>query len=533
MYEWIFICGILFAFYNAWGIGANDCANSFATSVGAKVLTLKQAILVAAIFEFSGAVFMGSHVTNTVRKKIVDLDIFKDNPGALMYGMLCADLASAIWLTIATYLKLPVSTTHSIIGAIVGFSLAYGGHNAVNWGKIYLVVASWVASPLISGVFAGLLFFIINRFIFQSNRSYQYTQRIFPLLTFFTFFINSLFIIYKGSPQLKLDETELWVALLSAVLVGVATGLMAQFLYLPYVTRKMKLEDTLNNANASAGDGASAETNIDDLEKNKTESYIEAITTQIDNENNNSKDFIYNDTENIETNIKNSKELVKSLEEKKYQDELDKLYKNSDRIDEKSERLCSWVQIITACFSSFAHGSNDVANAIAPLATIYHIYQYYDVEKKSDVPIWILILGGVGIVIGLSTWGYKIIDRIGRELTKISPSRGFIIELSAALTIIMASRVEIPVSTTHCQVGSIIGCGLVGGIKNIQWSLVNKIIFSWLVTLPITGFLSAGFFSYGYYSPNSHSTIVDNIFNGSVFNDSGFNSSGFNGSGIV
>jgi phosphate/sulfate permease len=149
-----------------------------------------------------------------------------------------------------------------------------------------------------------------------------------------------------------------------------------------------------------------------------------------------------------------------------------------------------------------------VANAVAPLATIYHIYQNDSISKKSDVPIWVLVLGGIGIVVGLSTWGYKIIDRIGRELTKISPSRGFIIELSAALTIIIASRAEIPVSTTHCQIGSVVGCGLVGGIKNIKWGILKKIVFSWLITLPITGFLSAGLFSYGYYSPGDVDTNI-------------------------
>ena len=505
MYEWIFICGIIFAFYNAWGIGANDCANSFATSVGAKVLTLKQAVLIAAVFEFCGAVFMGSHVTSTVRKKIVDIDIFENNPGALMYGMLCADLSSAIWLTIATYFKLPVSTTHSIIGAIVGFSLAFGGRDAVNWKKIWLVIASWVASPVLAGIFAGILFYVINRFVFQSSHSYQRTLHIFPILTFFTFFINSLFIIYKGSPQLDLDETELWVAMLSSISIGLGTALASHFFYLPYIKRRLE-NVTEEEENTENGPSAEDETQEDGEPGNKTESYLEAVNdaqTEINN-----KSFRYNPEVGITENIKNSKELVKKLEEKHYEDNLEKLYENSGDIDKKSDKLCSWVQIITACFSSFAHGSNDVANAVAPLATIYHIYQNDSISKKSDVPIWVLVLGGIGIVVGLSTWGYKIIDRIGRELTKISPSRGFIIELSAALTIIIASRAEIPVSTTHCQMGSVVGCGLVGGIKNIKWGILKKIVFSWLITLPITGFLSAGLFSYGYYSPGDVDTNI-------------------------
>ena len=519
MYTWIFVTGIIFAFYNSWGIGANDCANSFATSVGSKVLTLRQAIIIAAIFEFSGAVFMGSHVTNTVRKKIVDIDLFDDNPGALMYGMLCADLASAIWLTIATYFKLPVSTTHSIIGAIVGFSLAYGGSDAVNWEKILLVIASWVASPFLAGLFSGLLFFMINKFIFQRDNSYQNTIRIFPVISFFTLFINTLFIIYKGSPQLDLDEIDLWVAILSSFIIGTITAILVLYLYIPYI--KKKIDGVINdNDNVNDNEGVSVSVNdnegvsvntitientinesvIDEIQN--TDSYIQAIQDNTSQDGDaDSDNFVYDNDVDISKNIEISKKLVKKLEDRKYQQGLDELYENSGQIDEKSERVCSFVQVATACFSSFAHGSNDVANSIAPLATIYHIYQYNNLDKKSEVPIWILVLGGIGIVFGLSTWGYKIIGRMGNEITKISASRGFIIELSAALTIIIASRAEIPVSTTHCQVGGIVGCGLVGGIKNIKWTIIKKIVFSWLITLPVTGFLSAGLFSYGYYSP--------------------------------
>lgn len=522
MYAWIFGFGLLFAFYNAWGIGANDCANSFATSVGAKVLTLKQAVLVAAVFEFCGAVFMGSHVTSTVRKKIVDLDLFQDNPGALMYGMLCADLSSAIWLTVATYFKLPVSTTHSIIGAIVGFSLAYGGKDAVNWDKIWLVISSWVASPFIAGVIAMFLFFTINKLVFQRPHAFENTQKIFPVITFFTFFINCLFIIYKGSPQLDLDETPLWLAIVSSIGVGLVTALGAQFIYLPYAKRTIgkEAEDSQDTELESTTNTSENNDSGSNPELQNSESYREAVEGASSEDT--CKNFTFDPTLKMEDNIAKSKELVKILENEKYETEIEKLHVHSDKIEARSEKLCSWIQIITACFSSFAHGSNDVANAVAPLATIYHIYQYNEIEKKSDVPIWVLVLGGVGIVIGLGTWGYKIIGRIGRELTKISPSRGFIIELSAALTIIIASRSEIPVSTTHCQVGSVVGCGLVGGVKNVQWHILKKIVYSWIVTLPITGLLSAGLFSYGYYSPNDGDKIMDEIVSSGLNMTSGY-----------
>ena len=486
MYQWIFVCGIFFALYNAWGIGANDCANSFATSVGAKVLSLRSAVIIAAIFEFSGAVLMGSHVTDTVRKSIVDIEIFNDNPGALMYGMLCADLSSAIWLTLATYLKYPVSTTHSIIGAIVGFSMAYGGSGAVDWEKIGFIVLSWVVSPLLAGIMAFTIYYFLQRYVFISDKSFQYTLVLFPVLTFFTFFINVLFIIYKGSPNLNLDELEFWKCFLISFGISTFTALLAQYAYIPYIKRK------LNNKNKHV-----IENGI------RTKSYIEATSLEERNTDDleESSNYIYDKTKSIEFNISEAKEYTTKLEQTKKINDIYSHHENAIKIDKESDELCSWIQIITACFSSFAHGSNDVANAIAPLATIFSIYKNGYLLDTAVVPIWILVIGAVGIVIGLSTWGYKIIDRIGSELTKITPSRGFVVELSAATTVIIASRAEIPVSTTHCQVGSILGCGLTSGFKNIKWSLVKGILFSWLVTLPFTGFLSAALFSFGYYSP--------------------------------
>jgi phosphate/sulfate permease len=500
MYTWIFVCGIIFAFYNAWGGGANDCANSFATSVGSKVLTLKQAIIIASIFEFSGAVLMGSHVTDTVRKKIVSQDIFENDPGALMLGMLCADLSSAIWLTVATYLKWPVSTTHSIIGAILGFCLAYGGIEAIVWEKIGYIVLSWVISPLLAGVFSFVLFKLVMKFVFESQNPFRNTKRIYPVLTFITFFINSLFIIYKGSPQLDLDEMPIWQCVLISIGIGSCTAIISWYFYLPYAVKKV--ERLYDNDKNNIDKNDKNKNNIDmEVINNRSSSYRNVIENEMAIEE--SDNFMYDSELSIDENINNSNKLTQRLRNKKETDQVEELHSRALEIDPKSDKLCSWLQIFTSCFSSFAHGSNDVANAVAPLATIFAIYQNDSISSKTDVPIWILVLGGVGIIFGLSTWGYKIINRIGRDITKISPSRGFIIELAAATTIIIASRSEMPVSTTHCQVGSVVGCGLTGGEKNVKWSLLKGILFSWFITLPITGFLSAGLFSWGYYSPSS------------------------------
>ena len=239
MYLWILIVGSFASFYNAWGIGANDCANSFATSVGAKVLSLKKAIIVASVFEFLGAFLMGSHVTSAIRKKIVSIDIFEDEPGALMFGMLCSNIAAGIWLNLATYFKFPVSTTHSIIGAIIGFSLAYGGGDSVLWDKVGMVVASWVLSPVLAGVFSLLFYSIIKKYVFNSDKPVENTILIFPILTFFTFLINGFFIFYKGTPQLKLDKLDLWVSIVVAFSLAIVMSVLSWYYYLPYAKRKM------------------------------------------------------------------------------------------------------------------------------------------------------------------------------------------------------------------------------------------------------------------------------------------------------
>ena len=644
MYLWILVFGSFAAFYNAWGIGANDCANSFATSVGAKVLTLNKAIIIASIFEFLGAFLMGSHVTSAIRKKIVSYEIFKNDPGALMFGMMCCNVSAGIWLNIATYFKFPVSTTHSIIGAIIGFSLAYGGSNSILWDKVGMVIASWVLSPVLAGILSLFFYTIIKKYVFTSNNPVNNTIKIFPILTFFTFLINGFFIFYKGTPQLKLDKLDLWVSIVTALSLAVVTSYLSWHFYIPYAKKKMlenrakrennnalennntninteennntninteennntnnnALEynidnpiqtikehynsdnililnnndnlntdtstDDTNNDNSNNSNNSNnlnnlnksdelsrtssyknlslRETNLDTLETTIREVVVKVDDNNITNSNNNTinsdntsntddtddtddslehsnqlicfknnkkklqkqksykinniTDDIYLPSLNIAENVNRLKSYISKLSIKEKAEKIELLHKNAITIDPDAEFLCSSLQVITACFSSFAHGANDVANSIAPFATVYSIYETESVSKKMDVPIWILFIGGFGIVIGLATWGYKIIDRIGQELTKVTPSRGFIIELSAALTTLIASRAELPVSTTHCQIGSVIGCGLGDNKNNVEWKLFKEIIYSWIITLPATGFLAAGLFSFGYYAP--------------------------------
>ena len=482
-YLWIPILCTFASFFTSWGIGANDCANSFATSVGAKALTLRQAVLVAAIFEFSGAFLMGSHVTDTVRKKIVDNSTFEDAPEELMWGMLCSVFAAGIWLCLATKYKLPVSTTHSIVGAIVGFGLAAKGESVVDWGTIVEIVISWVVSPVLSGIFAVLIFLFIKYAALIRENPVKNLYRIYPILMFCLFFINALFIIYKGTPALSLDDTPLWLSMVCSVAVGLFCALIGQFIGIPFMKKRIEVwnEHRENVRN--------------DPERQQIELTLE------EQFNNKSNEIIYNNEFDRETNFNRIHLSLNELKEINHCEQIQKRHLTATVYDETSEKLCSYLQVITACFASFAHGSNDVANSIAPLAACWSIYNDGIIDSKVSVPLWILAMGGVGIVIGLATWGYKVIDRIGKELTKVTPSRGFPMEMGPAITVLLASRLEIPVSTTHCQIGSVSGVGLVDGFKNIDFTSLSKIILSWVVTLPVTGGISAALYCLGHYAP--------------------------------
>ena len=531
MYFWFLIVGGFISFFNAWGIGANDCANSFATSVGSGVLTLKKALIIAGIFEFLGSLLMGALVSDTVRKKIVDISIYESNPYALMLGMLTANFSAGIWLTIASYFRYPVSTTHSIIGAIIGFSMAYGGTSAVAWNSVGFVVLSWILSPILSGLFSFVFYYLCKRFVFTKDNAYNLTLRIFPLLIFGTFLINTFFIFYKGSPQYNLKDLPPWISVTISLSISVFLGLLTYFLYVPYIRKKI---NNMFNLPENSNDVSNSTTTVEELEmegiksdkvmeiKNETgESHTDVIDvdevkssviepgseTEAQTENtlsrsgNSFENFEYDNTKTMKENIKRSSEYTKEMKDHLENSMIEDLHKNAIEYDPKVERACTWLQVITACFSAFTHGANDVANSIAPFATVYAIQTTSQISPKSEIPIWMLAMGGIGIMVGLGTWGYKIIKRIGSELTKITPSRGFIIELSDALAVLIATQIKMPVSTTHCQVGSVVGCGLADGKGNVKWSLVKNIVYSWIITLPVTGFISAGLFSYAYYSP--------------------------------
>ncbi len=396
----IVIAGVL-ALYMAWAIGANDVANAMGTSVGSGALTIKRAVIVAAVFEFAGAFLAGGHVTDTVRKGILDTSLL--TPDQLMWGMLGA-LASAGTLLIgATRIGLPVSTTHAIVGSIVGFGSVAVGVDTVEWGRVSLIAVSWLTSPLLGAIVAYLVFSLVRRLILNQENPVVAAQTWGPLFFFMVFFVIAMVTVFKGLKNLSLD-----LAFPQAVLAAVAIGGLGAFLGRIFLKRVRLKAD------------------------------------------------------------------VRPLQ--------------------NVERIFVVLQVLTACAVAFAHGSNDVANAIGPLAAVVHVVQGADLTSRAPVEPWMLIVGGLGIVLGLATWGYRVMETVGKKITQLTPSSGFAATLAAAFTVVIASRMGIPASTTHILVGSVLGVGLARGIGAIDLRVVGRIIVSWVLTLPIAAGLSVFFF---------------------------------------
>ena len=396
----------VFGLFMAWGIGANDVANAMATSIGSGALTIKKAVLVAAIFEFAGAVLAGGEVTSTIRREIVDSSYVVGEPELLILGMLAALLAAGTWLLVASHKGWPVSTTHSIVGAIVGFAVVALGLDSVEWSQVAMIVASWVVSPLTAGVIAFLIFNSIQWLILIRPDPLVRARRYAPLYIFATVTLISLVTLLKG-----LSHVGLTLSTAESYAIALAFGALVALIGRAFVLR------------------------IPVDEKAERDFHFATV-----------------------------------------------------------ERVFGVLMVITACSMAFAHGSNDVANAIGPVAAVVSIAQSGVVGQASPVPIWILLLGGAGIVVGLGTFGRHVIATVGGRITALTPTRGFSAELAAAFTIVFASGTGMPVSTTHTLVGAVLGVGMARGVTAINLAVVGKIFVSWIVTIPAGAILSIVFF---------------------------------------
>jgi len=403
----LLILAVIFGLFMTWGIGANDVANALGTSVGSGAITVRTAIIVAAIFEFAGAALAGGNVTETIRKGIINPESIADRPDILVYGMLAALLAAGTWLAIASAKGWPVSTTHSVVGAIVGFAVAGIGIDAVNWGKITQIVASWVVSPVLGGAFAFALMMSIRKLILNAPNPLQSAIRWAPVYIFLMGFVVTLVTMFKGLKHLKID-LGLLESLLLAALFGVLIAWIGRIM-----VRRIKFDPVAD------------------------ESFQFASV----------------------------------------------------------ERVFAPMIVFTACAMAFAHGSNDVANGVGPLTAIFGLVKSGgEVAQKTPMPLWILALGGVGIVLGLTTYGYRVMQTIGGKITALTPTSGFCATVAAAVTVVVASRTAMPVSTTHIAVGAVMGVGLARGIAALDLRVIANIFISWVVTLPAGGLLAAAFF---------------------------------------
>lgn len=403
----IIILACVFGFFMAWGVGANDVANAMGTSVGSKALTLKQAIMIAIVFEFAGAYLAGGAVTATIRKGIIDPTMLSGAPELLVFGMMSALLAAAIWLLVATFFGWPVSTTHTIVGAIVGFAAVGISPDAVNWAKVAKIVASWVVSPLTAGFIAFFLFRSVQRLVLDTRNPFQNAQKYVPYYIFLVGFIIAMVTFTKGLKHIGLD---------------------------------------LSFANSAFISLAFA-----------------AVTMIV------------------------GKIMLGRINEDK---EADKEYHFTS-----VEKVFGVLMMFTACAMAFAHGSNDVANAVGPIAAIVGIVNAGgEVLQKSAMPPWILLLGGAGIVTGLVMYGHKVIATVGNNITELTPSRGFAATLAAATTVVVASGTGLPISTTHTLVGAVLGVGLARGLAALNLNVIGTIFVSWIVTLPAGAGLSIMFF---------------------------------------
>jgi phosphate/sulfate permease len=448
--------GLLAGFYMAWSIGANDVANAMGTSVGSKGITIKQAVIIAAVMEFSGAVLVGSHVSDTVRKGMFDPGQFEALP--LVLGFIAALLAAAVWLQVATFYGWPVSTTHSIVGAVVGIGMMIGGVDAVKWGKIASIVASWITSPLIGGLVAFTLVKIIQSTIIHNKYPLRRTYKFVPFIVWFVGFILCLVMVWKGLANLNLDRS-LGKALLVSGLMGVACALLS----LKWVSRLRITHEAERVRRKIELD--------DDLEDG-----IPFVRKQ------------FRDEANPKPELRPALAAGSELPSKRWEHRREFEF-------EMVEKVFTKLMIVSACFLAFAHGANDVANAVGPLAAVISIAREGVVTVKAGVPVWVLALGAVGIVIGLATWGYKVMETIGTKITQLTPSRGFAANIGAATTIVLASRLGFPISTTHTLVGAVLGVGLARGVQFLNLRVIRDIVLSWIVTIPAGALLAIVFYA--------------------------------------
>ncbi|KAM6959156.1 sodium-dependent phosphate transporter 2 [Aplochiton taeniatus] len=663
-YLWMVILGFVIAFILAFSVGANDVANSFGTAVGSGVVTLRQACILASIFETVGSMLLGAKVGETIRTGIIDVSLYNETVPVLMAGEVSAMVGSAVWQLIASFLRLPISGTHCIVGSTIGFSMVAIGTKGVQWMQLVKIVSSWFISPLLSGIMSGILFYLIRHFILNKENSVPNGLRALPLFYATTIGINTFSIMYTGAPLLGLEMLPVWAIFLITLAGSVLCGALVWFVVCPWMRRKiasrLKKEQALARISDESLDKIPEEEEESPVFKelpggaNGTDEAVLPLTGSSDKDtrestgelnslanggtvlpngrvygrthsmtNGSLKSPLSNGSFSFDGHMRSDGQVYHTVHKDSglYKDLLHKIHlgrledqrsgpasggpadnnyrllrrnnsytcytaaicgmpvqpllrsesrearEDSEKLvgeagarsnsvsyskkrvrydsyssycnavaeaeieadeggvemrlasdleggeeggapapmpmddlaeDDREEKdkpevflLFHFLQVLTACFGSFAHGGNDVSNAIGPLVALWMIYEQGGVMQDAATPIWLLLYGGLGICAGLWVWGRRVIQTMGRDLTPITPSSGFTIELASALTVVLASNIGIPVSTTHCKVGSVVAVGWIRSQKAVDWRLFRNIFLAWFVTVPLAGLFSA------------------------------------------
>jgi sodium-dependent phosphate transporter len=556
-YLWIAVVGTICGFFYACGIGANDVANSFASTVSSKSLTLKQAIIAAGIFEFTGAICLGAQVTSTIRSKIFNVSDYVDEPEIVLLGMFTSLFSAMIMLFVATHFGLPVSTTHTIVGAIMGFSIAAKGFDSIDWEVAKKIFVSWAVSPLVSGAIAFAFFFPLRMFVLRHENAYKRAYYTFPFVLLAGVGIDLFYILYKSTSNFKIQD-DLSLGLVIPVSFG--TGALCGVIWLVLVGpwAKKRVEAKLGEQGAAANSDDDLKEDIDhDVEiTDKVEITEKEGDVESDEAEVKSAPLVAAPEQALQDKsmAASMRRMSQSFVENTYGQDLHeqsmaenskaaKIWEDGEQFDPHAEQLFTYVQVFTACLNSFAHGANDVSNAIAPISAIIAIYQSGEVSSKSGVQRWILAYGGAGIVVGLFLYGYKvkrfrllsllglvvgvclsnclftlsshfnfclwlqIMKSLGFKVTMLSPSRGACAELAASLFVVTSTFLDIPVSSTQAITGAVAGVGLAGGIYNVQWFFLLRICLGWVGVFFVAVVFSAGVFSLCAFSPSLASPI--------------------------
>ncbi|EXJ80065.1 phosphate-repressible phosphate permease [Capronia epimyces CBS 606.96] len=556
-FDYLFAIGTIFAFLDAWNIGANDVANSFATSVSSRSLTYIQAMCIGSVMEFTGSIAVGARVSDTIRTKIVDVTLFEDNPALLMLGMVCAVCASSLYLTFATRFGMPVSTTHSIMGGILGMGIAAVGTDGIQWwggninSGVTQVFLGWVIAPVLAGAFGAVIFLITKYGVMLRKNPVMKAFVTVPIYFGVTSALLTMLIVWKGgSAKIKISDAET-----VGVIIGVGAGvaLLVTIFFLPWLYCVLIRNDwqlrwwhiplgplLLRRGEVlppPAGHNAVRDYYRGHLTMEQLQAKRAAQKTKSENNEHNGAashekgfntpdDMIHSDSEGAATPVMAEAQTysiigprpeggkfhpavlfwhfkrvffhgveqdVISMQKKNgiLTGDIEAIHARATHYDNRAEYMYSFLQAMTAATASFTHGANDVSNAIGPYTTIYYIWSTNQLKSKTPVPYWILAFGGAAIVIGLWTYGYNIMRNLGNRITLHSPSRGFSMELGSAITVIVATRLKLPVSTTQCISGATVGVGLCAGTwRTINWRMVAWIYMGWIITLPVTGIIS-------------------------------------------